>query len=399
MAAAHTPDPTPATGTAPGAAGSRAPRIAVVGGGPGGLTLARVLETRGIPVTVFERDASPVARQQGGMLDLHEESGQSALRTAGLLDEFLALARPEGEEARIAGADGAALVAHLPEPGQPARPEVDRADLRRLLLASLRPDTVRWGRAVVSAVPAGGAAHRLVFADGTTETFDLVVGADGAWSRVRALLTDQAPVFSGVHFVEARTPGAARDHAALAGLVGPGSLYAFEDDRGIMAQHNGDGTIRTYYVLRLPEEWLPGPAEGPAEHRAETLRKHFDGWNPVLLAPLEHSAELIHRVLYALPAGHRWQHRPGVTLLGDAAHLMTPFAGLGANMAMLDAAELGLSIAGSGDLTEAVRGYEDAMWPRAAGAAALTEAGLAAAISPDAPGSALRHFASVVDAG
>lgn len=72
------------------------PRIAIIGAGPGGLLCARVLQQRGLAVTVYDADASAEARNQGGTLDLHADTGQIALREAGLLDDFFALARPEG---------------------------------------------------------------------------------------------------------------------------------------------------------------------------------------------------------------------------------------------------------------------------------------------------------------
>ena len=75
--------------------------VAIVGGGPGGLTLARILQRNGINPTVFEREASVNERSQGGTLDLHHESGLKALKDAGLMEEFKAHARFEGDALRI----------------------------------------------------------------------------------------------------------------------------------------------------------------------------------------------------------------------------------------------------------------------------------------------------------
>jgi 2-polyprenyl-6-methoxyphenol hydroxylase-like FAD-dependent oxidoreductase len=121
-----------------------AARIAVVGGGPGGLTCARILQRHGLAVTVYDRENGPDARDQGGTLDLHAEDGQVALREAGLLEDFFRLARPEGQEMRELDTAGKILRHHVPEPDERFKPEIDRGQLRDLLLGSLQPGTVRW---------------------------------------------------------------------------------------------------------------------------------------------------------------------------------------------------------------------------------------------------------------
>ncbi|MFD1045406.1 FAD-dependent oxidoreductase [Kibdelosporangium lantanae] len=157
------------------------PRIAVVGAGPGGLTCARVLQMNHVDVTVLEQEQAPDSRAQGGSLDLHADSGQVALKAAGLYDQFMALARPEGQESRLVDPVTAELVRHEMPDGD-FKPEIDRGQLRTLLLDSLAEGTVQWGRAVRAVGPTG----EILFADNTKNRYDLVIGADGAWSRVRA---------------------------------------------------------------------------------------------------------------------------------------------------------------------------------------------------------------------
>ena len=120
-------------------AGTRNPlRVSIIGGGPGGLTLARILQetttTTELHVTVYERDESRFARSQGGSLDLHDDTGLRALRAAGLIEEFKRLARPDGEHFRVYDKLGVLRLDHAPpmhtDLGNAidacGRPEIDR---------------------------------------------------------------------------------------------------------------------------------------------------------------------------------------------------------------------------------------------------------------------------------
>src|SRR6202046_1043177 len=115
-------------------------RIAIVGGGPGGLTLARLLQQSGSEVSVYERDQSCSARVQGSALDLHESSGLAALEAAGLIDAFWANNRPDLDRLRLTDAKGTVLHDHSRRmSGAGKRPEIERGPLRDLLLDSLQP--------------------------------------------------------------------------------------------------------------------------------------------------------------------------------------------------------------------------------------------------------------------
>ncbi|WP_175540595.1 NAD(P)/FAD-dependent oxidoreductase [Phyllobacterium sp. OV277] len=339
---------------------SKNSNIAIIGGGPGGLLLARMLHMTGVAFTVFESDESPVHRGQGGMLDLHAETGQYAMKRAGLFTEFQSFARYEDQGIRLYDKHGALVFKDDSADGD--RPEIDRSQLRTLLLRSFPQEAICWGYRLSEALQLADGTVELRFTNGVVRQFDFVVGADGAWSKVRPLVSTAKPQHTGLSYFELSIADVDRRYPDVAALVGRGTSIAKGDGKSIFAQRNSNALIRVYAALPRGDE--PDVAE-----TKESILAHFADWDAGLLQ-LFHAADEDVRPwpVYTLPAGHHWEHHAGITLIGDAAHLMPP-AGEGANLALRDAADLADALTQGGDRSRAVQAYEAVMFARAKTAA------------------------------
>ncbi|MEU8639532.1 NAD(P)/FAD-dependent oxidoreductase [Amycolatopsis sp. NPDC048633] len=364
------------------------PSIAIVGAGLSGLVCARILQRNGRAVTVYEADATAAARQQGGSLDIHADTGQIALEEAGLLEAFRERTHVGGEAVRVLDKNARVHIDHQEPPGGRGRPEIDRKALRQLLIDALEPGTIAWGHKVVAARPA-----ELEFADGSRASADLVIGADGAWSKIRPLLTPAKPAYTGITIVEIRLSDAATEHPDALALTGRGSLFALSDDK-YLGGHGGD-TIALGCGFRVPEDWVSAGGidwESPPAAR-EALLSRFEDWAPSLTDLIRDCDDTIWpRPIYALPIGLTWDGVPGVTAVGDAAHLMSPFAGEGANLALIDGADLARAILHHDDLGTALAVYEKTMFPRAAKSAAASQKGLDTMFVDGPPRKIVRFF-------
>jgi 2-polyprenyl-6-methoxyphenol hydroxylase-like FAD-dependent oxidoreductase len=261
------------------------------------------------------------------------------------------------------------------------RLEIDRAKLRDILLDSIQPASVQWGRKLVrvESTKDPKIKYNLHFTDGLEVGFDLVVGADGAWSKVRTLLTDQVPFYSGITVIELKAVEMSAKKPWLSNFAGPGSCFMFDEGRALVCQQNGNDTIRAYAAVRQPELWVKdcGIDWEQQDLAREVFTESYFGDchdNLKRVIAIEASGGLIPRPLWMLRVGLKWPPRPGVTLLGDVAHLMTPFAGVGVNVALADALSLARALLKRkstfeadlhGNLADALLEYEGPMFERA----------------------------------
>ncbi|MDQ2772489.1 MAG: FAD-dependent monooxygenase [Bacteroidota bacterium] len=377
-------------------------QIAIVGGGPGGLTLARLLQQSGAAVKVYERDLSRTVRVQGATLDLHDESGLAALRQAGLLAEFKAHYRPGADKLCLTDKHAAVVFdEHGDEQnntfGNPHfRPEIDRGPLREILLDSLLPDTVVWNSHLVSVQPMGR-AWQLAFQNGATATADIVIGADGANSKVRALVTPIRPFYAGVTVVEGSVSESAQNALRIHELLQGGKIFAMDDSKTLIVSAKGDGGLAFYTGCKTAETWARDSGinfANAAEVRA-WFKQEFAGWDDIwqeLFA--NETTHCAPRPQYCMPLTQTWEAQPNITLLGDAAHLMPPYADEGVNMAMLDALELSQCLTSTQfpDVQAAIAHYEQQMRRRASEVATETLAQTEALHSPGALAHLVRLF-------
>ena len=352
-------------------------KIAIIGGGPGGLTLARLLQQKGFEVKVYERDADRHVRIQGGALDLHEESGLAALRAAGLLDAFKNKFRPGADKMMIMDAAGTIYFdQHQEEDSydfgdEHFRPEIDRGPLRDILLDSLKPGTVVWNSHIVSLEPVGE-GWRITFADGGVAAADLVVGADGANSRVRPYVTSATPVWAGVTMIEGSVKHPEKTAPRINTLLRGGKIFAYGDAKTLIVSGKGDGTLGFTLSFLSGEDWVERycPDLNDRQQVWDWFRQAFEGWGGMWEELFSADDTIfIPRPQYCMPLDLHWDPKPNITLIGDAAHWMPPFAGEGVNMAMLDALQLSEGLVGDG---RGIGDYETKMFRRFAEVGRLT---------------------------
>ncbi|QES88422.1 FAD-dependent oxidoreductase [Rhizosphaericola mali] len=351
-------------------------KVAIVGGGPAGLTLARLLQQSGVYVNVYERDLDKNARVQGAPLDLHDESGLAALRKANLLEKFKENYMVGADREKIMNPNGNVFFSdhekNLTEDfgKEHFRPEIDRGVLRRILLDALETETVVWNSHFLS-MEKQGAGWLLHFKNADTQYADLVIAADGANSKIRPYVTDIKAIYSGITMLEGNIADAKNNAPNIYEMLNGGKIMAFGNGQNILMGQKGKGEIGYYISFKTDENWHKtiGIDFTDKTQVSNWFQKAYATWNPMWYELFENVLlPFIPRPIYYMPFDQTWSSQSNVTMIGDAAHVMSPFAGEGVNMAMLDALELRECLLSEthSSLKQAIENFENKMRPRAA---------------------------------
>jgi 2-polyprenyl-6-methoxyphenol hydroxylase-like FAD-dependent oxidoreductase len=327
---------------------------------------------------LFERDVNKDARVQGGPLDLHEDSGLAAIREARLFEQFISNFLPGADKMVIVNDQAEIFFSdHGVKPDEDFghvsfRPEIDRGSLRKILLESLNPDTVVWDSQFVNMHKQSN-GWSLQFKDGRSAYADVVIGADGANSKIRPYITDVKPIYSGITMLEGNIYNSRVATPTIDALINGGKIMAFGNNKNLLLGQKGGGDLGFYASFKADADWATSSNLNYADNTQllSWFKKTYWEWSSTWYELFENATPpFIPRPINFMPLDQTWQALPNLTILGDAAHVMPPFAGEGANVAMLDALELCNCLTNGNyrTLLEAIVAYEVIMRKRAAAA-------------------------------
>jgi tetracycline resistance monooxygenase len=338
-------------------------KVAIIGGGPVGLTTARLLQQKGVDVTVYEWDINSQSRISGGTLDIHKGSGQLALEKAGLIDLYYHFARPTGE--RSLDMHTNILEESMPtEENKYDRPEIDRNDLRKILLDSLDKNTVVWNSKLTDLEKLDN-QYQLKFKNGNTALADFVIIANGGKSKARKCVTDIEPQYTGTYIIQGEVLNPEINCPSFKKLCKEENTMALAERKMLFSQVKSNGALNYYLSFQIDENWTEQENMDFSNKQMvlKYLEKLFFNWHPTFKALFNATDNFVGLPMRRMSLEKPWESKSNITLVGDAAHVMPPFAGIGVNIGLLDALHLTANLTEGNfhDLLSAVKDYERKM--------------------------------------
>ncbi|PBJ06058.1 NAD(P)/FAD-dependent oxidoreductase [Flavobacterium sp. ACN6] len=350
-------------------------KIVIIGGGPVGLTTARILQINGVDVTVYEREINAQARTSGGTLDIHSDSGQYAIQKAGLMEEFRKYARPTGE--KMADIDGNITSDEMPDESNAfSRPEIDRNDLRKIMLDNLEENTVVWDSQLINNEKTED-QYFLEFKNGKTTAADFVIVANGGRSNARKFVSDQEPKLSGTYIIQGEIKNPDLDYPEFKPKYGNGNVMAMGEQKMFYTHTMRDGSVHFGVSFKADENWILNNEIDFENDQSviSFLNETFKNWGDDYQKFFKASTEFSGLPLRLFSLEESWKEHSNITLVGDAAHLMPPFAGEGVNMGLFDAYHLTKNLTDGKfeTIDEAIADYEKKMFGYALEAQRMTK--------------------------